>query len=53
VRGRQLARALVDAALPTAAPTLRAAAFDDAAVAAELADLGASLREAHAGDSRG
>ncbi len=47
VRGRQLARALVDAALSAAAPALRATASDDAAVAAELADLGSSLREAH------
>jgi len=39
VRGRQLARALTDAALPTAAPLLRATAERDTALAHQLQEL--------------
>lgn len=43
VRGRQLARALADAALPTAAAALRAAAAEDAALGSEVQSLRAAL----------
>jgi hypothetical protein len=44
VRGRQLARTLVDAALPTAAPHLRASAERDTGLVAELRQLRGELR---------
>jgi hypothetical protein len=45
VRGRQLAQALTDAALPTTAPALRAAAARDNAAASELQGLQRELEE--------
>ena len=46
VRGRQLARALTDAALPTAAPLLRAIAERDTALAGQLQALQMELHSA-------
>jgi 50S ribosome-binding GTPase len=45
VRGRQLAHTLADAALPTTAPRLRAAAERDSALARRLQELRAEVRE--------
>jgi hypothetical protein len=45
VRGRQLARSLTDAALPTAAPALRATAARDTELARQLHSLQRELRE--------
>jgi len=45
VRGRQLARSLTDAALPTTAPLLRATAERDTALARQLRDLERDLQD--------